>query len=69
MKNIFEETYQKELQAIAVFDAAKNDEEKEKARELHNETFGQIGNLGEFAVHIWREYVNTKSPGSMAIST
>lgn len=32
MKNIFEEAYQKELQAIAAFDAAKNDEEKEKAR-------------------------------------
>lgn len=42
MKNIFEEAYQKELQAIAAFDAAKNDEEKEKARELHNETFGQM---------------------------
>lgn len=52
MKNIFEEAYQKELQAIAAFDAATNDEEKEKARELHNETFGQIGNMGEFAVHI-----------------
>ena len=25
MKNIFEEAYQKELQAIAAFDAAKND--------------------------------------------
>lgn len=57
MKNIFEEAYQKELQAIAAFDAAKNDEEKEKARELHNETFGQIGSLGEFAVHIVVEAV------------
>lgn len=65
MKNIFEETYQKELQAIAAFDAAKNDEEKEKARELHNETFGQIGSLGEFAVHIWREYENSREHGNL----
>lgn len=65
MKNIFEEAYQKELQAIAAFDAAKNDEEKEKARELHNETFGQIGSLGEFAVHIWREYENSREHGNI----
>lgn len=64
MKNIFEEAYQKELQAIAAFDAAKNDEEKEKARELHNKTFGQIGNLGEFAVHIWREYQISRKHGN-----
>lgn len=30
MKNIFEETYQKELQAIAVFDAAKMTKKKKK---------------------------------------
>lgn len=65
MKNIFEEAYQKELQAIAAFDAAKNDEEKEKARELHNETFGQIGTLGEFAVQIWREYENSREHGNL----
>lgn len=65
MKNIFEEAYQKELQAIAAFDAAKNDEEKEKARELHNKTFGQIGNLGEFAVHIWREYQISRKHGNL----
>lgn len=52
MGNAFEKAYQKEQQAIAAFDAATNDEEKEEARKLHNETFGQIGNLGEFAVHI-----------------
>lgn len=68
MKNIFEETYQKELQAIAVFDAAKNDEEKEKARELHNETFGQIGNLGEFAVHILREYQISREHGNLNLN-
>lgn len=65
MKNIFEEAYQKELQAIAVFDAAKNDEEKEKARELHNKTFGQIGSLGEFAIHIWREYQISRKHGNL----
>ena len=68
MKNIFEEAYQKELQAIAAFDAAKNDEEKEKARELHNETFGQIGNLGEFAVHIWREYQISREHGNLNLN-
>lgn len=68
MKNIFEETYQKELQAIAAFDAAKNDEEKEKARELHNETFRQIGNLGEFAVHIWREYQISREHGNLNLN-
>ena len=68
MKNIFEEAYQKELQAIAAFDAAKNDEEKEKARELHNETFGQIGNLGEFAVHIWREYQSSREHGNLNLN-
>lgn len=65
MKNIFEEAYQKELQAIAAFNAAKNDEEKEEARKLHNETFGQIGNLGEFAVHIWREYQSSREHGNL----
>lgn len=68
MKNIFEETYQKELQAIAAFDAAKNDEEKEKARELHNEAFGQIGRLGEFAVHIWREYQISRKHGNLNLN-
>ena len=68
MKNIFEEAYQKELQAIAAFDAAKNDEEKEKARELHNETFGQIGSLGEFAVHIWREYQISREHGNLNLN-
>lgn len=65
MKNIFEEAYQKELQAIAAFDAAKNNEEKEKARELHNKTFGQIGSLGEFAVHVWREYQISRKHGNL----
>lgn len=68
MKNIFEEAYQKELQAIAVFDAAKNKEEKEEARELHNKTFGQIGNLGEFAVHIWREYQISRKHGNLNLN-
>lgn len=68
MKNIFKEAYQKELQAIAAFDAAKNNEEKEKARELHNETFGQIGNLGEFAVHIWREYQISRKHGNLNLN-
>lgn len=68
MKNIFEEAYQKELQAIAAFDAAKNDEEKEKARELHNETFGQIGSLGKFAVHIWREYQISREHGNLNLN-
>lgn len=68
MKNIFEEAYQKELQAIAAFDAAKNDEEKEKARELHNETFGKIGNMGEFAIHIWREYQISREHGNLNLN-
>lgn len=68
MKNIFEEAYQNEQRAIAAFDAAKNDEEKEKARELHNETFGQIGNLGEFAVHIWREYQISRKHGNLNLN-
>ena len=68
MKNIFEEAYQKELQAIAAFDAAKNKEEKEEARELHNKTFGQIGNMGEFAVHIWREYQISRKHGNFNLN-
>ena len=68
MKNIFEEAYQKELQAIAAFDAAKNKEEKEEARELHNKTFGQIGNMGEFAVHIWREYQISRKDGNFNLN-
>lgn len=68
MKNIFEEAYQKELQAIAAFDAAKNKEEKEEARELYNKTFGQIGNMGEFAVHIWREYQISRKHGNFNLN-
>lgn len=68
MKNIFEEAYQKELQAIVAFDAAKNKEEKEEARELHNKTFGQIGNMGEFAVHIWREYQISRKHGNFNLN-
>ncbi len=68
MENAFEKAYQKELQAIAAFDAAKNEEEKEKARELHNETFGQIGSLGEFAVHIWREYQTSRKHGNLNLN-
>lgn len=64
-QNTFERAYQNEQQAIAMFDAAKNNEEKEKARELHNKTFGQIGSLGEFAVHVWREYQISRKHGNL----
>ena len=68
MENTFEEAYQNEQRAIAMFDAAKNDEEKEEARELHDKTYGQIGNLGEFAVHIWREYQNSREHGNINLN-
>ena len=67
-QNAFERAYQNEQRAITAFDAAKNDKEKEKARELHNETFGQIGNLGEFAVHIWREYQISRECGNLNLN-
>lgn len=68
MGNAFEKAYQKEQQAIAAFDAATNDEEKEEARKLHNETFGQIGNMGEFAIHIWREYKISRENGNLNLN-
>lgn len=68
MKNIFEEAYQKELQAIAAFDAAKNDEEKEKARKLHYEAIAKINNFGKSAIHIWREYQSSREHGNLNLN-
>lgn len=68
MKNIFEEAYQKELQAIAAFDAATNDEEKEKARKLHYEAIAKINNFGKSAIHIWREYQSSREHGNLNLN-
>ena len=65
MENAFEKAYQKEQQAIAAFDAAKNDEEKEKARELHYEAITAIENFGKIAIHIWREYQSSREHGNL----
>ena len=65
MENTFERAYQKELKAIAAFDAAKNEEEKEKARKLHYEAITAIENFGKIAIHIWREYQSSREHGNL----
>ena len=60
-----EKAYQKELQAIAAFDEAKNEEENEKARKLHYEAITAIKNFGKIAIHIWREYQSSREHGNL----
>ncbi len=66
--NMFEKAYQKDKEAIAVFNTAKNDEEKEKARKLHYEAIAAINNFGKSAIHIWREYQSSREHGNLNLN-
>ena len=62
--NIFEETYKIEADAIAKYEVAKTEEEKNELRNIWNATKDKLSDLGDHAWKIYREYANARKNGN-----
>lgn len=62
--NIFEETYKIEADAIAKYEVAKTEEEKNELRNVWNAAKDKLSVLGEHTWKIYREYANARKNGN-----
>ena len=62
--NIFEETYKIEADAIAKYEVAKTEEEKNELRNVWNAAKDKLSVLGEHAWKIYREYAKSRKNGN-----
>ena len=64
MKNIFEETYTKIAELKKAYDAAKDEESREKARTAYHDLLKPLEGLGNTAGRLWREYEISRDNGN-----
>ena len=62
--DIFEETYNIEADAIAKYEVAKTEEEKNELRNVWNAAKDKLSVLGEHTWKIYREYANARKNGN-----
>ena len=62
--NIFEETYKIEADAIAKYEVAKTEEEKNELRNIWNAAKDKLSELGDHAWIIYREYAHARKNGN-----
>ena len=62
--NIFEETYKIESDAMAKYEVAKTEEEKNELRNIWNAAKDKLSVLGDHAWKIYREYTNARKNGN-----
>lgn len=64
MKNIFEETYTRIAELKKAYDAAKDEDGREKARTAYNDLLKPLAELGSAAGRLWREYEIARDNGN-----
>ena len=64
MKNIFEETYTKIAELKKAYDAAKDEESREKVRDAYHNLLKPLEELGDTAGRLWREYEISRDNGN-----
>ena len=64
MKNIFEETYTQIAELKKAYDAAKDEDGREKARAAYRDLMKPLEELGDAAGRLWREYEISRDNGN-----
>ena len=64
MKNIFEETYTQIAELKKTYDAAKDEDGREKARAAYHDLLKPLEELGDAAGRFWREYGTSRDNGN-----
>ena len=64
MKNIFEETYTQIAELKKAYDAAKDEDGREKARAAYHDLMKPLEALGSAAGRLWREYETSRDNGN-----
>lgn len=64
MKNIFEKTYTQIAELKKAYDAAKDEDGREKARAAYHDLLKPLEELGSAAGRLWREYETSRDNGN-----
>lgn len=64
MKNIFEETYTQIAELKKAYDAAKEEDGRQKARDAYHDLLKPLEQLGDAAGRLWREYEISRDNGN-----